>query len=226
MIMQEKRKTDEYIFCSVQFGEDSKSYYYLADDDIFAIGDFVIVPVGDDGHSAIVEIVNIEYFQEDKVPFPIDKVKTITRKCSATDFEVYRKSGIYENVSVERDKKDHIMEKQPDNEDVSVMSERFVLCNEKTSRVKVNVGAEISEGCLTIAGQDLGQAVTDVFGESEYEYYYEFDQQNTERLFNLLKTERQSVNEVLTQKFGGMDGCRRMREFCEANNIKYSFFSY
>jgi len=226
MIMQEKRKTDEYIFCSVQFGEDSKSYYYLADDDIFAIGDFVIVPVGDDGHSAIVEIVNIEYFQEDKVPFPIDKVKTITRKCSATDFEVYRKSGIYENVSVERDKKDHIMEKQPDNEDVSVMSERFVLCNEKTSRVKVNVWAEISEGCLTIAGQDLGQVVNDVFGESEYEYYYEFDQQNTERLFNLLKTERQSVNEVLTQKFGGMDGCRRMREFCEANNIKYSFFSY
>jgi len=226
MIMQEKRKTDEYIFCSVQFGEDSKSYYYLADDDIFAIGDFVIVPVGDDGHSAIVEIVNIEYFQEDKVPFPIDKVKTITRKCSATDFEVYRKSGIYENVSVERDKKDHIMEKQPDNEDVSVMSERFVLCNEKTSRVKVNVWAEISEGCLTIAGQDLGQAVTDVFGESEYEYYYEFDQQNTERLFNLLNSEGQSVNEVLTQNFGGMDGCRIMREFCEANNIKYSFVAF
>jgi len=224
--MQEKRKADEYIFCSVQFGEDSKSYYYLADDDTFAIGDFVIVPVGDDGHSAIVEIVNIEYFQEDKVPFPIDKVKTITRKCSATDFEVYRKSGIYENVSVERDKKDHIMEKQPDNEDVSVMSERFVLCNEKTSRVKVNVWAEISEGCLTISGHDLGEAVMDVFGDIDYEYYYEFDQQNTERLFNLLNTEGQSVNEVLTHKFGGMDGCRIMREFCEANNIKYSFFSH
>ena len=224
MIMQEKRKTDEYIFCSVQFGEDSKSYYYLADDDIFAIGDFVIVPVGDDGHSAIVEIVNIEYFQEDKVPFPIDKVKTITRKCSANDFDVYSKSGIYENVSVERDKTDHIMEKQPDNEDVRVTSERFVLCNEETSRVKVNVWAEISEGCLTISGHDLGKAVMDVFGDIDYEYYYEFDRQNTERLLNLLNTEGQSVNAVLTQKFGGMDGCRIMRGFCEANNIDYRFF--
>lgn len=224
--MQENRKTDEYIFCSVQFGEDSKSYYYLADDDIFAIGDFVIVPVGDDGHSAIVEIVNIEYFQEDKVPFPLEKIRTITRKCSDGDSDISAEAGTHENVSVERNKTDHIMEKQPDNEDVRVTSERFVLCNEETSRVKVNVWAEISEGCLTISGHDLGEAVMDVFGDIDYEYYYEFDQQNTERLFNLLNTEGQSVNEVLTHKFGGMDGCRIMREFCEANNIKFSFFAF
>ena len=222
--MQDKRKTDVYVFCSVQFGEDSKSYYYIAEDDTFTIGDFVIVPVGDDGHSAIVEIVNIEYFQEDKVPFPLEKIRTITRKCSANDFDVYSKSGIYENVSVERDKTDHIMEKQADNEDVSVMSERFVLCNEGTSRVRINVWAEISEGCLTISGHDLGKAVMDVFGDIDYEYYYEFDRQNTERLLNLLNTEGQSVNAVLTHKFGGMDGCRIMREFCEANNIDYRFF--
>ena len=224
--MQENRKTDEYIFCSVQFGEDSKSYYYLADDDIFAIGDFVIVPVGDDGHSAIVEIVNIEYFQEDKVPFPLEKIRTITRKCSDGDSDISAEAGTHENVSVERNKTDHIMEKQPDKEDASVMSERFILCNEGTSRVKVNVWAEISEGCLTISGHDLGEAVMDVFGDIDYEYYYEFDQQNTERLFNLLNTEGQSVNEVLTHKFGGMDGCRIMREFCEANNITYRFYGY
>ena len=224
MIMQEKRKIDEYVFCSVQFGEDSKSYYYLADDDTFAIGDFVIVPVGDDGHSAIVEIVNIEYFQEDNAPFSLDEVKKITRKCSDGDSDISAEAGTHENVSVERNKTDHIMEKQPDNEDVRVTSERFVLCNEETSRVKVNVWAEISEGCLTISGHDLGEAVMDVFGDIDYEYYYEFDQQNTERLFNLLNTEGQSVNEVLTHKFGGMDGCRIMREFCEANNIDYRFF--
>jgi hypothetical protein len=116
------------------------------------------------------------------------------------------------------------MEKQADNEDVSVMSERFVLCNEGTSRVKVNVWAEISEGCLTISGQDLGKAVMDVFGDIDYEYYYEFDRQNTERLFTLLNPREQNINEVLTQKFGGMDVCRIMREFCEANNIDYRFF--
>lgn len=226
MIMQEKRKTDEYIFCSVQFGEDSKSYYYLADDDTFAIGDFVIVPVGDDGHSAIVEVVNIEYFQEDNVPFPLDEVKRITRKCTDVDFEISAEDGIHENESMAMDRTAYFMGKQDDNEEFRATSERFILCNEETPRVRVNVWAKISEGCLTISGQDWGPAVTDVFGESEYEYYYEFDRKNTERLFNLLNTEGQSVNEVLTHKFGGMDGCRIMREFCEANNITYRFYGY
>lgn len=103
---------------------------------------------------------------------------------------------------------------------------QILLCDEQTTRVSVTVWAEISEGCLTIIGHDLGEAVMDVFGDIDYEYYYEFDQQNTERLFNLLNTEGQSVNEVLMQKFGGMDGCRILREFCEANNIKFSFFAF
>lgn len=82
-----KRKTSDYIFCSVEFDEGSKSYYYLTEEDTLAIGDFVFVPVGKDGHTAIVEIVNIEFFQEDKVPFPLDKVKRIIRKCTDDDFD-------------------------------------------------------------------------------------------------------------------------------------------
>lgn len=81
-----KRKTSDYIFCSVEFDEGSKSYYYLTEDDTLAIGDSVFVPVGKDGRTAIVEIVNIEYFPEDKAPFPLDKVKRIIRKCTDEDF--------------------------------------------------------------------------------------------------------------------------------------------
>lgn len=82
-----KRKTSDYIFCSVEFDEGSKSYYYLSEDDTLTIGDFVFVPIGKDGRTAIVEIVNIEYFPEDKVPFPLDKVKRIIRKCTDEDFD-------------------------------------------------------------------------------------------------------------------------------------------
>ena len=224
--MQDKRKTDVYVFCSVQFGEDSKSYYYIAEDDTFTIGDFVIVPVGEDGHSVIAEIVNIEYFQEDKVPFPLNKVKRVTRKCTDGDFDISSEAGIHGNESMEMDNINYVIEKQADNENIRLTSERIILCNEKTPRVEVNVWADLSEGCLTISGQDLGKAVMDFFGDIDYEYFYKFDRNNTERLFTLLNADGQKIKEVLTQKFGGMDGCRTLREFCDANNIKYSFFSY
>lgn len=207
-----KRKTSDYIFCSVEFDEGSKSYYYLTEDDSLSIGDFVFVPVGKDGHTAIVEIVNIEYFPEDKAPFPLDKVKRIIRKCTEEDFNT-SKADNQENESIEL-KINSILP-----------FDRLVLCNEDTSRAKVNVWAELSEGCLKISGQDFGEAAQDVFGEDEYEYFYDFDRENTERLFALLDPERQNIKEMLLQKFGGIDGCRILREFCDANNIKYNFFS-
>ncbi|MDF1494845.1 hypothetical protein [Caproiciproducens sp. CPB-2] len=82
-----RRKTGDYIFCSVEFEDSGKSYYYLTDDDTLSVGDLVVVPVGKDDHSAVVEIVNIEYFSEDKVPLSLDKVKSILRKCTEDDFK-------------------------------------------------------------------------------------------------------------------------------------------
>ena len=224
--MQDKRKTDVYVFCSVQFGEDSKSYYYIAEDDTFTIGDFVIVPVGDDGHSAIVEIVNIEYFQEDKVPFPLNKVKRVTRKCTDGDFGTSIEANIQRDEDIETNKMKQNNEDQSENEGFMTLDEEILLCDEQTTRVRVIIWAELSEGCLKILGQDLGEAVMEFFGDSDYEYFYNFDQENTERLFTLLNPGGHKIKEVLTQRFSGMDGCRILKEFCDANSIKYSFFSY
>ncbi len=100
-----------------------------------------------------------------------------------------------------------------------------VLCDEKTTRLWVNVSAKVSGGCLKISGQDLGKAVEDIMGEDEYEYFYDFDRENTERLFALLAQESQNVKEVFIKKFSGIDGCQSLREFCNANDIEYKFFS-
>ena len=83
-----KRRKSEYIFCSVTFDEGYKSYYYLTDDDSIEIGDFVLVPAGNDNHEAVVEVVNIEYFGEENVPLPVEKTKRILRKCADEDFEL------------------------------------------------------------------------------------------------------------------------------------------
>lgn len=82
-----RRKTGDCIFCSVEFGDGGKSYYYLTEDDTLSAGDLVVVPVGKDDGTAVVKIVDIEYFPADKVPFPLDKVKSILRKCTEDDLK-------------------------------------------------------------------------------------------------------------------------------------------
>lgn len=81
-----KRRKSEYIFCSVTFDEGYKSYYYLTEDDSIEIGDFVLVPAGKDNHEAVVEVVNIEYFDEENVPLPIENTKEIICKCMDENF--------------------------------------------------------------------------------------------------------------------------------------------
>ena len=74
------RKTNDYIFLSVRFGEYGKTYYYLTEDDTVQVGDQVVVPVGSEGKKRIVEVAKKEYYSSDRVPMPIEKVKSIVGK--------------------------------------------------------------------------------------------------------------------------------------------------
>ena len=71
------RKKNDYIFLSVKFGDYGKPYYYLTNDDTIQVGDQVEVPVGSDGTERIVRVSKKEYFSEDKLPMPTEKVKSI-----------------------------------------------------------------------------------------------------------------------------------------------------
>lgn len=75
------------IFLSCEFEGGSKSYYYRTDDETIDIGDYVRVPVGENGRTAIVEVVDIDYFEEDEVPMPLEKVKVVIEKVD--EFGVY-----------------------------------------------------------------------------------------------------------------------------------------
>ncbi len=81
---------------------------------------------------------------------------------------------------------------------------RIVLCDEKTDRLWVNVETKVSNGCLNISGQDLGRAVEGYFDEDEYEYFYDFDRENTERLFELLGHEGQNVKDIFIKSSAGL----------------------
>ena len=83
-----RRCDNDIIYCSVEFEDGCKSYYYISDDDSIQVGDFVIVPAGKDNHEAVVEVVKKEYFAEENVPLPMEKTKHIIRKCTEDNFDL------------------------------------------------------------------------------------------------------------------------------------------
>lgn len=66
-----------YTFCGVTFPHTSTVYYYRTDDDTLAVGDSVVVPVGNDGKDVIVEIETVEKHRRKTAPYPVDKAKFI-----------------------------------------------------------------------------------------------------------------------------------------------------
>lgn len=75
-----RKRTGEYIYCSVAFTELGDTYYYLTDDESLKIGDFVVVPAGRKNEEKTVCIQDIEYFQREEVPFPLERTKKILRR--------------------------------------------------------------------------------------------------------------------------------------------------
>ncbi len=67
-------------FCSCEFQSGGNTYYYITEDPDIQEGDDVVVPVGEHGRTAIAKVVEIEFFEENDVPMPLESVKTILEK--------------------------------------------------------------------------------------------------------------------------------------------------
>lgn len=77
----------EYIYCSVIFKKGGQKYYYLTEDDDIEVGDYVVVGVGTLNYKKIVEVVDVEHFEYNDVPFPLAHVKSILRIATDEDFD-------------------------------------------------------------------------------------------------------------------------------------------
>ena len=101
----------------------------------------------------------------------------------------------------------------------------LVLCDYRSRKVDVHVKADCAQGVLSISGQDLGPYVEEVWGDSDYEYWYSFDQEGTSQLMSAIHGEN-DPEAALLREFSGESGCRRLREVCRKNGIEYKFHSY
>lgn len=75
-----KRCRSDYIYCSVEFQDGGKTYYYRTDDETIEKGDKVIVPVGPYHAEKTVRVIDIAYFKEDELPLPLEMTKEIISK--------------------------------------------------------------------------------------------------------------------------------------------------
>ena len=71
----------EYIYCSLSFGSNGKTYYYKTTDTTLKCGDEVVVHVGDSGRKSIAKIEKIEIFKVGETPYPPNLTKDILGRC-------------------------------------------------------------------------------------------------------------------------------------------------
>ena len=75
-----KRRTSDLMYCGVEFEGGGKRYHYISDDEEIAVGDYVLVPVGNDNHHSAARVAETGFYPENQVPFPIEETKHIIER--------------------------------------------------------------------------------------------------------------------------------------------------
>lgn len=68
---------DGLVYYGVTFGGGDKEYYYLSDNVPCKIGQYILVPVGDDKEQKIARVCGVYHFTLTNAPMPPDKLKSV-----------------------------------------------------------------------------------------------------------------------------------------------------
>jgi len=141
--------------------------------------------------------------------------------------EINYKSKIHDFVETSTGKKEHVI-KSAKEKIASHNYEIYELVHIKAElyNVKVENGDRfilrayiLSSGELQLEGQDFCESAEDLYGDEEYEYYYLFDLQNTNKLKSIL-----GVNDLidsLVEFYKDEMSSKKLLELCDDNEIKY-----
>ncbi len=86
-------ETKNYIFCDVYYIDGDRTYCYLADDDSYVEGNFVLVPAGRDNHHTVAMIEKIRHCTASNAPYPVEKTKHIIRLVTDEEADYYSMTG-------------------------------------------------------------------------------------------------------------------------------------
>ena len=111
----------KYYYCSVLPKGMKNTYYYIADEEV-KVNAFVEFPFGYENTLVIGTVMEVGYFDEDNVPFPVERTKQILRTVSQEEFDNY--PGFY--AALHDDDDDDIEYELEEAED-------YILCEDYDS---------------------------------------------------------------------------------------------
>ena len=76
------------------------------------------------------------------------------------------------------------------------------------------------DGRLVLEGQDFCETAKNWFGDEEYEYYYTFNIEYTNKLKAVLKSD--NLLKTLVEFFSGEMSYEKFKKLCEDNDIKFA----
>lgn len=82
-----KRMQGDYIYLSVSFDNGTQDYFYMTDDDTIAVGEYIVVPVGNYMGVKVGLVTKVSYFSEQDVPYPVKLTKRIIGRYEFLELE-------------------------------------------------------------------------------------------------------------------------------------------
>ena len=110
----------KYYYCSVLPKGMKNTYYYIADEEV-KVNAFVEFPFGYNNTLVIGTVMEAGYFDEDNVPFPVERTKHILRTVSQEEFDAY--PGFYAALHDDDDDIEYELEEAED----------YILCEDYDS---------------------------------------------------------------------------------------------
>ena len=188
------------IVCKVEYTPGGKTYSYVADDEVFNVGDMVIVYAGKDNRETVVQIVSKKSSCDAGLSVPFEKLKHILRRADEKEKEAFPK------LKISKVKKN---------------SHLGHVTQEENSRPYETDGLQ-PDGSLVVSYSDYG---SEFFGGMDVEVIYKLDADDTEKLRTFLsKKYVGSIESMLLQECGKNFMKKGPMELFEEAGVKYEKF--
>lgn len=188
------------IICNVEFAPGGKTYSYVADDEVFNVGDMVIVCAGKDNHETVVRIVSKRPSGDTDLSVSTKKLKHILRRADEKERATFPK--LKTPKAITKSNLDH-------------------AAQETSSRPYETDGLQ-PDGSLVVSYADYG---SEFFSGMDVEVIYKLDAEDTEKLRTFLsKKYAGSIESMLMQECGKNFMKKGPMELFEEAGVKYEKF--
>ena len=106
---------------------------------------------------------------------------------------------------------------------------KLELYQKKTDEIWCTITADLSNGCLSVSGHDLGPQVEEFFPGGEYEYSVSLDRENTRMLFKTLgfsNLDAEGKLLAIKETFENSTATSALMNYCKEQGIEAKFWCW